>query len=108
MNPILTAAMKKTITDLRLIDTGALLASAEVFVNTTGNRLILDVRSEDYIKYHIYSRQITKTFTNQPGVNPEINRILIPVIEKSVEKAITQGTPYEKPEIYITYNDRRL
>jgi len=105
LNTKLTSAMKNTITQLRLIDTGALLASAEVYVNDTGTSLILEVRSEDYIKYHVYSSQITEIFLTQTGVNDEINVFLIPQIEKAIQKTLDGQEAYLAPELYITYND---
>lgn len=107
-NSLLTKAMKDTITQLRLIDTGALLRSAEVWVKEENGMLTLNVLSKDYIKYHVYSRHISEIFMRQPGVNDEIGRLLIPVIQKAIQRVIDGGEVYFKPEVYLKYNDRQL
>lgn len=107
-NPILTKAMKDTITQLRLIDTGALLGSAEVWVKEDNGMLILDVLSKDYIKYHVYSGHISEIFMRQPGVNDEISRLLTPYIQRAIQKVLDGGDVYLEPEVYLKYNDRQL
>lgn len=107
-NPILTSAMKRTITHLNLIDTGALLGSAEVWTKVEGQMLILNVLSKDYIKYHVYSRHISEVFMAQPGVQEEISRLLLPMIQDAIQRVIDGGEVYLKPEAYLKYNDRQL
>lgn len=106
-NSVLTALMKKTILDLNLIDTGALFESISVDIVIEQNTLEIKVSSKDYIKYLIEPYKIVEVFFNQNGVDKEIERALVPWIEKNISKILTASSSNESiptPKIVILFN----
>lgn len=106
-NPILTNLLKKTISDLDLIDTGALYRSINVSTEVFSNNIKIIVTCEDYIKYLIEPYDIVNVFFSQPGVEDEIGRLLVPWIEKNIEMILSNqmaSPSLPKPTIDISFN----
>lgn len=104
-SPGFTQLMKKTILDIDLVDTGALYRSVEVWSQVDGFKIVLDCRSEDYIKYYITAERIAQLFSEQSGFSNLVEKELAAPLERAVEASFTSGVPVQfKPELVILFN----
>lgn len=76
MNSVLTSALKSIIVDNGLVDTGALRDSIVVDLSLSGLIVIIDIRCEDYIVYHLERNSILTKFINTPAVGQEISMFI--------------------------------
>lgn len=103
-NSILTALLKKTIFDLKLIDTGALFNSIQVSVQYKNNGFNIIVTCEDYIKYLVEPYNIVETFFNQPGFEAEFENIFKPFIQQKFEQALTGQGDLTNIDVKVLFN----
>jgi hypothetical protein len=75
-NQNLTLSMQDVIRHHDLIDTGKLLNSINVYTDLDGLNITIDVKSEDYIKYHLEKYNIVGTLENMTSFKKEIENIL--------------------------------
>jgi hypothetical protein len=105
INNNLTKAMKDTIQQLGLIDTGALYNSIKVDVSVRDNNLYLNVIGEEYIKYLKDKNPITNTFVKQSIYALEINKIYSEILSRIITEGVTRRTKINfEPQIVLTYN----
>ncbi len=105
MNDILTNAMKQTISDLDLIDTGALYNSIQVSTYFDSGSIIIDVQCEEYIKFLLEPYNIVEYFFQQPGVEQEIGYLLLPWIEDGIQRIFNnEGDPFTNINIQMLFN----
>jgi hypothetical protein len=100
-NSILTALLKKTILDLRLIDTGALYNSIQVSVQYKTNGFDIIVTCEDYIKFLVEPYNIVEVFFNQSGFQNELENIFKPFIEQKFQESLN-GNPSSLTNISLS------
>jgi hypothetical protein len=111
VNTTLTNLFKGVIIKEDLIDTGRLLASVVVFttINLNGS-IIVNVDCEDYIKYLLTDYRIVYQFTNNDIFEREMEVMLTPFVEASIQDAIENPntpTPVDfNPSVTILVNGR--
>jgi hypothetical protein len=76
MNQVLTDAFQSIIQKEDLIDTGALYASVSADIYQEYGYITISIECEDYVKYHIESRDLIGQFLDLPEVSFEIARLL--------------------------------
>lgn len=102
-NSLLTTGLKQTITQLGLVNTGKLRDSIIVYIDINSDVILIDVTSEDYIKYLIEPYNIVEVWTNQDQFGTAISLVLAPWLEDKIVKEF--GKPFIwNPKITITFN----
>jgi hypothetical protein len=105
MNAILTNAMKQTILDLDLIDTGALYNSIQVSTSFESGSIIIQIQSEEYIKFLLEPYNIVEYFFQQPDVEEEISKLMVPWIEDGIQRIFNnEPNPFTKLNIQMSFN----
>lgn len=103
-NQALTNVVKNIIVQAPLYDTGALLNSAEVFIEVDEIRgsIIVSIIALTYLQYHLESTEFMDKFTASPEFALELEIILSPIIEVKITEAFADGLDFDyEPEIVI-------
>lgn len=104
MNAALSSLLRSIIVSKGLVDTGTLRDSIQVFTNVTSDRILIDVRSVDYLKYLIEEYGVIKAFTDAREFAQEMEKIMQPIIVTQVQNALFNIEDLEIPRILLTIN----
>ena len=104
MNAALSSLLKSIIVSKGLVDSGRLRDSIQVFTNVTPDRIQIDVRSVEYLKYLTEEYSLIKDFTEAREFSQEIQKILEPIFIKQVQNALFNIEDLEIPRVFLTIN----
>ena len=104
MNAALSSLLRSIIVSKGLVNTGRLRDSIEVFTNVTSDRIQIDVRSVDYLKYLTEEYSIIKDFTEASEFSREIQKMLEPIFINQVQNALFNIEDLKIPRVFLTIN----
>lgn len=104
MNAALSSLLRSIIVSKGLVNTGRLRDSIEVFTNVTSDRIQIDVRSVDYLKYLTEEYSIIKDFTEASEFSREIQKMMEPIFINQVQNALFNIEDLKIPRVFLTIN----
>ena len=104
-NVALTAGFKELLRRVQLEDTGDLLNSVQVFVAVDSKLNVkIDVRSLDYLKYHIEKKKLPEKFAALPIFEAVVSKLLEQPLLVASQKFIETGATLPTPSIDLYFN----
>lgn len=104
----LTNVFKAIIKKEDLIDTGALLKSARVFIDIERDEIRVNLVSKYYLKYLDDRYRVTEQFLNTDIYIEEIGSLILELYEVKIINIINSGVVSDyNPKVIILKNGRR-
>jgi len=102
-NSLLTNSLKQTITQLGLVNTGKLRDSIIVYIDVKSDTVLMDVKSEDYIKFLIEPYNIVETWVEKPGFKDALSLLLESWLIIKITNELGKTLNWN-PKLTITFN----
>ena len=107
LNVQMTNVFKEIILSEKLYDTGALYRSIQVYYNLVPPTLYINITSEDYVKYYISDRGLTRQLLNHPVFETEVSGLVFDWFYAQIANGILSPSapiPNVPNRVRVTYN----